>query len=359
VPVVDSIVDEPVRGFVPDIGWLSLPGIERIRALLDGRVPRAPIQHLTGVRVVNVGHGSCTVVMPASPWFQTQMGFFPFGVTALVADFALGGSIGSALPPWTFPVTSEINLTYLRPLRLSAGKLIGRGRLIEAGRNQATSEALIEDGDGRLLAHSTTRCFIRNIESREVTFDVPEPMVYDSPDPFERPIPENLAVPSDLADLSGLEVMRLVSTGELAAPIMLLTGSSLPDFQPGRVWLSYPATQWFLSSAGTIYGGLLCFVADVLGISAATTTLEARTGIASLDLKVHFLRPAEAEGGRLTGEGEVVHGGKGLIVTRSEVRNSQGKPLVLGMASFMRRRIRDWVPIEVPRAGPRDPTPTE
>jgi uncharacterized protein (TIGR00369 family) len=346
-------MDEPVRGFVPDVGWLSLPGIERLRALLDGRIPRAPIQHLTGVRLTQVGHGSCTVAMPASPWFQTQMGFFPFGVTALVADFALGGAIGSALPPWTFPVTSEINLTYLRPLRLDAGKLIGRGRLIEAGRSQATSEALIEDGEGRLLAHSTTRCFIRTLEPREIPFQPQESTDYDSPDPFERPIPEDLALPSELADLSGLDVMRMISTGELPAPIMLLTGSSLPDFQPGRVWMSYPATPWFQSSAGTIYGGILCFVSDAISIAAATTMLEAQTGIASLDLNVHFLRPAEADGGRLGGEAEIVHGGKGLILARSEVRNSQGKPLVFGTASFMRRRIRDWVPIRVPRNEPR------
>lgn len=62
-----SIVDEPVRGFVPGVDFLSLPGIERLRSLMDGRIPLAPVQHLTGARLTQVGHGSCTVVMPASP----------------------------------------------------------------------------------------------------------------------------------------------------------------------------------------------------------------------------------------------------------------------------------------------------
>ncbi len=68
------VLDEPVRGGIPGPGFLSLPGIERMRALMDGRAPRAPMQHLTGVRQVQVGHGSCTTVMPASPWFQTRRG---------------------------------------------------------------------------------------------------------------------------------------------------------------------------------------------------------------------------------------------------------------------------------------------
>jgi acyl-coenzyme A thioesterase PaaI-like protein len=48
-------------------------------------------------------------------------------------------------------------------------------------------------------------------------------------------------------------------------------------------------------------------------------------------------------------EGEILHGGKGLIVARSEIRDPQGKPLIVATASFMRRRIRDWVPVVTAR----------
>jgi uncharacterized protein (TIGR00369 family) len=344
---VTPVVDEPVRGGIPGAGFQSLPGIERMRALMDGRAPRAPMQHLTGVRPVQVGHGSCTTVMPASPWFQTQAGFFVNGVTALAADYALGGAILSALPPWTVPVTSDINFTFLRPVRVDADKLIAHGQLIDAGRTQATSEGRIEDANGRLLAHATTRCFIHTLEPQEVTFEETEPAVYDSPDPFERPIPDGLFdQPEGLSDLTGLEIARMISNGTLPAPFMALTGLFLNFFvEPGRIRTSFPATPWFQSPSGTIYGGLLCWIADLLTSAAATSILEPRTATASLDLKVHFLRPALPDGGILIGEGEVVHGGKGLIVARSEVRNPEGKPVVTAVASFMRRKIRDWVPV--------------
>lgn len=349
-PAVTPIIEEPVRGFVPDVSWLSLPGIERMRAFMDGRVPRSPVQHLTGVGAVQVGHGSCTAVMPASPWFQTQAGFFDSGVTALVADFALGGAIASALPAWTFPVTSDINFTFLRPVRVDAGKLICRGRLIDAGRSQATSEGLIEDGNGRLLAHATTRCFLKSIDAIPNPFEPSEAQTYDSPDPFERPIPEDLGTPEDLSDLSGLEIARMISTGRLPAPFMLLTGLFFNFFvEPGRVRTSFPATPWFRSPAGSVYGGMLAWFADLITNAAATSILEARTAAGGLDLKVHFLRPAPADGGILVAEAEVLHGGRGLIVVRSEVRDPQGKPLVVATASFMRRRIRDWVPVVTAR----------
>ncbi len=70
------------------------------------------------------------------------------GVTAPAADYALGGAILSALPPWTVPVTSDINFTFLRPVRVDAERLIAHGQLIDAGRTQATSEGRIDDANG-------------------------------------------------------------------------------------------------------------------------------------------------------------------------------------------------------------------
>lgn len=341
-----SIVDEPVRGSIPDASFLSLTGPERMRAFVDEQLPFAPFNHLLGVRTTHAGPGSCTVVMPASPWLQTQAGFFLSGVTAMVADGALGGAILSALPAWSFPVTSDLNFTYLRPVRVDAGKLIARGRLIDAGRNQATSEATIEDGEGRLLAHATTRCFIRVVEPFEAAFEPSPPVVYDTPDPYERPVPTDVTVPTELKDLSGVEVLRMVARGELPAPFMQLTGHTFdPDVQPGRIASSYPATPWFRSPAGTVYGGIIAFVADGLNTAAATSILEAGTGTASLDLKVHFVRPAIADGRTLMGVGEVVHGGRSLIVARSEIRDEAGKAIAVSSGSFMRRPIRDWVPV--------------
>ena len=46
-----SIFHEAVRGYVPGPGFLSLPGIERIR-LFDGKTVHSPVEHLTGARMI-------------------------------------------------------------------------------------------------------------------------------------------------------------------------------------------------------------------------------------------------------------------------------------------------------------------
>lgn len=58
-----------------------------------------------------------------------------------------------------------------------------------------------------------------------------------------------------------------------------------------------------------------------------------------------YLRPGIADKSMLTGRGRVIHGGKGLVVAQSEVCNEEGKQLVVASGSFMRRDIRDWIPV--------------
>ncbi len=99
----------------------------------------------------------------------------------------------------------------------------------------------------------------------------------------------------------------MISGGTLPAPFMSLTGLFLNFFvEPGRSRTSFPAT------------------------------------LVPVAFGHHLRRPALLD---RRSPGEVVHGGKGLIVARSEARNPEGKPVVTAVASFMRRKIRDWVPV--------------
>ena len=68
------MVEEPVRGRLPDPSFWSLPGIDQARARLRGIVPRSPLSHLIGLRLTQVGAGSATVTMPATPWLQNYDG---------------------------------------------------------------------------------------------------------------------------------------------------------------------------------------------------------------------------------------------------------------------------------------------
>ena len=224
--------------------------------------------------------------MPASPWLQTQTGFLLNGTSALIADMALGVAINTTLPPWTVPVTSDLNFTYLRPIRVDAEKLVAHARLVDASPRQATSEVLIHDGNGRLLTHATTRCFLQKIDPvDEDPVGAKKDGPYETPDPYERPLPDELTSIPDMADLSGIEIMRRIGDGTIPSPAAAIVGrASRWEVEPGRASRAYTASRWYTSPAGPIYGGLLAYLVDALHTGAAMTTLDAGTGTASPDL---------------------------------------------------------------------------
>ncbi|MEO3788204.1 PaaI family thioesterase [Actinocorallia sp. B10E7] len=59
-----------------------------------------------------------------------------------------------------FCSTLQLNLHYVRPLRIGAGEVFAEGRVLHCGRTAATAEAYITDASGKLLAHGTTHCTV-------------------------------------------------------------------------------------------------------------------------------------------------------------------------------------------------------
>jgi uncharacterized protein (TIGR00369 family) len=186
------ILDEPVRGkyaYLEHPGLLTLSGLEQMRRFQRKELPYAPIYYLAGTTLVEVAEGACTWCLPATPWLRSAAGIPTGGVLAFLADAALGGAIFTALPAGTILATSELSLNFLRPPSLDRGDIVARGSLIQAGRAVGLSQAAVEDGEGRLLAHATSRCVLRSLgvpDAPPPDGPVPWP-TYDSPSPFERP----------------------------------------------------------------------------------------------------------------------------------------------------------------------------
>ena len=84
-----------------------MDGLQRMREGLRGGFAAPPIHHLTGLRMVEAGPGTCTFAMPASPWWQTPAGVFNAGVMAFAADAPLGGAVVTSLPPGKVIATSD------------------------------------------------------------------------------------------------------------------------------------------------------------------------------------------------------------------------------------------------------------
>ena len=80
------------------------------------------------------------------------------GVYAAILDAAAFWAAYASVDEGVGLTTIEIKVNYLAPV--SAGQLVAKGRLKKAGRTLCLSEADIEDGSGRLLAHGTSTLMV-------------------------------------------------------------------------------------------------------------------------------------------------------------------------------------------------------
>lgn len=334
-----AIHEEPVRGAYAGASIFGLPGIEQARAIADGYLPKSPIEHLSGLRLVEAGIGTATFSLPASPWFQSAAGIFLGGVNVFAADAALGFAIYTSLPPATPLTTSELSMSFLRPATVKSDKLIARARLIQSGTKVGLSEVVVEDGLGRLLAHGSSRCFI--LPAVDPAPPPPDRLertveeVYDTPDPYLRPV-ETSPLPSSIREAkSGLEITRAHIKGELAPPPWaMLFGSRPVEAEAGTATLEMPVTGWVTSGAGTMYGGAIGLFADAAMLTSVYTTLPPDTATATLDLKVHYLRPA-LPGSVLRARADVVHKGKTMAVVHCRLTNDEGKVVAVTQGSTL------------------------
>jgi uncharacterized protein (TIGR00369 family) len=344
-----EIWEEAPRGVAGDVRILALDGLTRLRAAVAGRMAAPPINRLIGLMPIEAHPGAATFRVPATPWLATPAGFFGAGSMALAADAALASAIMTTQAAGWMVTTSDLSLNFLRPVCVRSGAIVARARLIYAGRSLGLAEALVEDGDGRVLGHATTRCFLLDTGVRDDGAGVPDAQP-PAPgaealgaDPYLRPV-RGAAVPDAVwAERSGLEVIQGILSGELPAPpVWRLFGLRFVSAEAGRMQAEFPATGWLAGPSGAAYGGALAHYVDLTLSLAVQTTLPPSTVYSPLDLKVDFLRPIVPDGNTLQIDARVLHSGRSLAVASAEVFTPEGKRAVVAMGSTLIVRGRTW-----------------
>ena len=333
-----TILSEPVRGSYWGPDAFETHGLESLRRFLEGRLPEPPICRLSGLRPSEAGLGTATAAMPASPRWQSGAGVFLAGALAFVADMPLGQAVFTAVPPGFGITTSELSINFLRPATIRSQTIIARGRLIHSSRTLGLSEAQLEDGRGRLLAHATSRCVIVPVDPAAMP-PVPDSGAQpDLPDPYLRE-PDGVVYGPDFWNRTpGIEAMKLAGT----VPAFRFLGIRTVDVRESEVELAMPASPWLAQAFGVIYGGALAYLADAALICAAGTTVPAATAFNSVDLKVNFLRPVLPGSGELRARARVVHRGRTLAVSNCEILDPSGKPAALASGTAVILPGRGW-----------------
>ena len=228
-------------------------------------------------------------------------------------------------------------MSYVRPATMDTGNLIGRAQTEHAGRATGISSIHVEDRHGRLMAHGTTRCVITSMpfDPDGEVIAATEPIL-DPPDPYlrETSIPTNDF--TSLAETKPRQIMQQFVDGAVHfGPNAQLMGTRPRSVGDGLCEMDMPASPWFSAGMPTMYGGVIAWALDNCLTGAIYSSLDAGAFMASLDLKVRFLRPAFLDGSRLTLHGEVVHRGRTLRTARAELSDANGKRIALATGSAM------------------------
>ncbi|MGB2938767.1 MAG: PaaI family thioesterase [Candidatus Dormiibacterota bacterium] len=344
--VETPIYAEPVRGSYLDPGmFASLPGLEILRAFLDGRQLPPPGRHLYGLQITEVDPEVVTFEMPASPWLSPPVGVIQGAALALLVDGPLGCAFQTTLPPAAPYTTSEMSLSFIHPVLPDGGMLTSTARVVHTGRTIGLTDATVKDEAGSLMATASTRLvvlpridfpddFVAQALRNPPHPDVP---AWPTPDPIDRPVQGAVQPQSVFDRLSGLEVMRDCMTGALEAPpVSHLFGLRPIAVEEGTTTWTAPSTEWLCSPVeGRLYGGFLAFFAGNAADGAIMSTCEAGTALAPVDLKVYFLRPVAPHGENLTAIGRVIHRGRSVAIATAEVFDRDGKLVATAISSSM------------------------
>lgn len=121
----------------------------QVQQAFDGQ----PMLATMGVELFHTEPGYCELHLPYRADISQNHGYFHGGAIATLADVSGGFAGWSLLPEGMWIVTVEYKTNIVAPGR--GEKLIGRGRVIRAGRSLTTTEIevlAVEQGEERLCA---------------------------------------------------------------------------------------------------------------------------------------------------------------------------------------------------------------
>ena len=148
---------------LPRDRFLSLSGLEYMRAVLDGRIAGPAIGATLGFRVIEVDPGR--VVFEGRPEFAhtNPTGAPHGGWYGALLDSCMACAVMTTVPKGSYYTTLEYRVNVTRPVPLGM-RVVAEGLIQHAGRSTGIADGEIRGkADGRLYATGSTTCIIMKV----------------------------------------------------------------------------------------------------------------------------------------------------------------------------------------------------
>lgn len=138
----------------------GLTGLEFLRKVAAGELPRPPIGALMNFGLAELGEGRAVFTAEPAEYHYNPIGVVHGGLAATLLDSAMGCAVHTTLPAGAGYTTLEIKVNYVRPLTAETGEVRCEAEVVHVGGRTATAEGRVLDSQGKLYAHATTTCII-------------------------------------------------------------------------------------------------------------------------------------------------------------------------------------------------------
>lgn len=143
----------------------AMTGLAYLQAIGSGELPMPPLMATLNIDGVEVEQGRVVFSVEPAEFHYNPIGVVHGGLGCTLCDSAMACAIHSTLPAGVGYTTLELKVNFVRPLKMSSGRVFCEGRVIHVGGRVATAEARLTDGAGKLYAHATTTCMVLRPES--------------------------------------------------------------------------------------------------------------------------------------------------------------------------------------------------
>ncbi|MBD0369693.1 MAG: PaaI family thioesterase [Pyrinomonadaceae bacterium] len=138
----------------------NLSGLEYLRKIVEGSLPRPPIGALMNFTIAELSEGRAVFTVEPAEYHYNPIGVVHGGLAATLLDSAMGCAIHSTLPAGAGYTTLEIKVNFVRPMTAETGTVRCEAKVIYVGGRTATADGRVVDESGKLYAHGTTTCII-------------------------------------------------------------------------------------------------------------------------------------------------------------------------------------------------------
>jgi uncharacterized protein (TIGR00369 family) len=137
------------------------PGLEVLKAVIDGQLPMPPMGVLMNIRLREAERGYIVFDGTPEEYHYNPLGTIHGGFAATLLDSAMGCCVHSCLDAGDRYATLEIKVNYLKALTADTGLVRGIARIVHIGRTIALAEAHVVDAGDVVYAHATSTCLIK------------------------------------------------------------------------------------------------------------------------------------------------------------------------------------------------------